>query len=304
MRCSTAGAHLALYLVATEAIKVAVVGSSGRLGQRVIGRLVRDGHSVKCLYRKPTSSLPAEPAEQVFGDVTDEASLVGLLTGCDACIACYGATRRTRFGDLLPWSKPELQVDHAKRVNYDGVANLIKAAQITGCQRIVRITGRGEKPWSFFSILINGLGSMAKAWNYEGECLLRASNISYTVLRPGIMTDDAPTNFALGDDGIDLKVTRISYSAIADLCVDVLMRNNTKRATLCAVTADSGPDSWSPLLDTVKADRRHFPPSLLKQHMRAVRVGGFALSSLFAAILVAMLAALSSVVRIIGGIVS
>lgn len=304
MRCVKAIARWVLYLVATEAIKVAVVGSSGRLGQRVVGRLVRDGHSVKCLYRKQTSSLPAGPVEQIKGDVTDEASLVGLLTGCDACIACYGATRRTRLGDLLPWSKPELEVDHAKRVNYDGVSNLINAAHITGCNRIVRITGRGEKPWSLFSILINGLGSMAKAWNYEGECLLRASNISYTVLRPGIMTDDAPTSFALGDDGIDLKVTSVSYTAIADLCVEVLMRTNTERATLCAVTADGGPDTWSPLLDTVKADRRHFPPSLLKQHTRAVQVGGFALASLLAAFLVGVLAGLSSVVRFFIGLVS
>jgi len=37
----------------------------------------------------------------------------------------------------------------------------------------VRITG-SEKPWNIFSIIINGLGGMAKAWNYEGERLLRA----------------------------------------------------------------------------------------------------------------------------------
>eukprot|EP00962_Isochrysis_galbana_P049317 scaffold20827_cov129-Isochrysis_galbana.AAC.1 len=43
--------------------------------------------------------------------------------------------------------------------------------------------GKGEDPWSVFSILINGLGSMAKAWNYEGEQLLRAcEDVDYTIV--------------------------------------------------------------------------------------------------------------------------
>lgn len=44
--------------------------------------------------------------------------------------------------------------------------------------------GKGEDPWSVFSILINGLGSMAKAWNYEGEQLLRScKDVDYTIVR-------------------------------------------------------------------------------------------------------------------------
>ena len=43
----------------------------------------------------------------------------------------------------------------------------------------------GETPWSIFSILINLLGSHAKTWNYEGERLLRASDVDYTIVRPG-----------------------------------------------------------------------------------------------------------------------
>jgi hypothetical protein len=45
------------------------------------------------------------------------------------------------------------------------------------------LAGKGEDPWSVFSILINGLGSMAKAWNYEGEQLLRAcKDVDYTIV--------------------------------------------------------------------------------------------------------------------------
>ena len=50
---------------------------------------------------------------------------------------------------------------------------------------LVRAQGKGETPWSAPSILINGLGSMAKAYNYEGENQLRASkqDVEYTIIR-------------------------------------------------------------------------------------------------------------------------
>ena len=50
------------------------------------------------------------------------------------------------------------------------------------------MTGKGEAPWSFFSVLINLLGCHAKTWNYEGERRLRANeDIAYTIVRPGVM---------------------------------------------------------------------------------------------------------------------
>ena len=119
----------------------------------------------------------------------------------------------------------------------------VDAARTTGCKRIVRLTGKGETPWSIFSILINGLGSMAKAWNYEGEQLLRAADdIEYTIVRPGVMRGeeaDLPANsLALGDDGADLKVTSIPHASIARLCIDSLSFANAGRTTLCAMASD------------------------------------------------------------------
>lgn len=271
---------IALVPSACGALRVGVVGANGRLGRRVVERLVRDGHNVRSLHRRP----PAQDDEQVdvvLGDVTNPDSLRRLLEGCQACIAVHGATRRTKISDL--WSDAEAEPSHARRVNYDGVAHLLDAARAAGCDRIVRVTGRGEKPWSIFAVLINGLGSMAKAWNYEGEQLLRSDPaIAYTVIRPGVMKDsEVRASLALGDDGADLKVAPISYAAVADLCVDVLARDNARRATLCATTADSGPEAWGPLLDDVRPDRREFPTSLYREHLKAVRVAGVSCLTFF-----------------------
>ena len=183
------------------------------------------------------------------------------------------------------WRDPTLDAAHAKNVNYRGVENIIGAARASGtCKRIVRITGKGETPWSAFSILLNFMGSMAKAWNYEGERLLRGCDgLEYTIIRPGVMRGDASdlaaASLALADNGGDLKVASIPHDAIADLCVRSLSYPNAGRSTLCAMTVPTGEgaDDWAPLLRRVRADSRSFRgDDLLKEHFTAVRVGGAA----------------------------
>ena len=168
----------------------------------------------------------------------------------------------------------------------------------------MRVTGKGETPWSFFSILINLLGSHAKAWNYEGEQLLRASSLDYTIVRPGVMgtaSELAADSLALADDGGDLKVSAIPHAAVADLCVDVLGYPNAARATLCAMTVDQGEGaaSYADLLPAVRPDRRAFPGDELRRaSFRAVRVGGAALAVFFGATAWGALSAARALVRV------
>lgn len=191
------------------------------------------------------------------------------------------------------------------------MSNLIDAAKASGtCKRIVRITGKGETPWSAPSILINGLGSMAKAYNYEGENRLRASkqDVEYTIIRPGVMgqmDELPPASLALTDDGGDLKVAPIPHAAVADLCVGVLGAPNAACATLTAMTVPSGEgaDTWAPLLARVVPDRRTFRTDLLAEHKKAVRVGalgGGAFLALAAAVMGFTLKALA--LKLIRGI--
>jgi len=144
------------------------------------------------------------------------------------------------------------------------------------------VTGKGEDPWSIFSILINGLGSLAKAWNYEGEQLLRAcKDIDYTIVRPGVMgrvETLEPNSLVLADNGGDLKVSSITYDAVASLCIEALDYPNAARTTLCAMTVPSGEgaSSWAPILSKVSKDTRAFRTDLLPEHMKAVRFGAAA----------------------------
>ena len=307
----------ALLAVTLPPAKIAVVGATGKAGRACVQQLVKQGYQPRILLRHKLEGLKASPppadaapadvaaylaslpgVETVKGDVTDEAACTKLLDGCAACLAMHGARRTRKLSDL--WSNPEAQPTHPKQINYQGVANLIAAAKASGtCKRIVRLTGKGETPWSIFSILINGLGSMAKAWNYEGERLLRAEpEVEYTIIRPGIMrgeaTDLPSSSLALGDDGADLKVTSIPHGTIAALAIESLSYENAGRSTLCAMTTEepgTGADSWAPLLQGVAYDLRAFRTDLLGKHKLAVAVGG---SGIVAALLTIALGVLTA----------
>jgi nucleoside-diphosphate-sugar epimerase len=296
--------------------KVAVVGATGRLGRLTVQQLVDQGIECKILSRKKPdvalkelpkdatsaqvaaylSSLPGVAVVQ--GDVGNVEALQELCSDCQACIAVYGATRRSQISDL--WKHPEDEdPTHAKQVNYQGVQNLIQACKATNCKRIVRITGKGEDPNGIFSVLINMLGSMAKAWNYEGERALRGqSDIDYTIIRPGIMSEEGPgddgaSSLSLADDGQDLPLGKIAYADIASLCIECLDYDNAARTTLTAMTtttttteSSSGEKtSWKPMLATVQPDRRSFPDDMLEQHYAAVRNALFKLGGVLALVL-------------------
>ena len=302
--------------------KVAVIGGTGKLGRLTVQKLVNQGIECKILARNLPSSnnndaevvvkdlkdattreevvayLASQPGVSfVQGDVSNVDALTELCKDCQACIAVYGSTRKSKLSDI--WSNPEdTDKTHAKQVNYQGVINLIEACKASkSCQRIVRITGKGEDPTGIFSVLINMLGSMAKAWNYEGERALRGqSDIDYTIIRPGIMSEEGQeegSSLSLGDDGADLPVAKISYGDIADLCVECLDYDNASRSTLTAMTTPpeegkSPITSWKPMLETVKADRRKFPEDMLQQHYDAVKGALFKLGA-FSAICLAVL---------------
>jgi len=302
----------------TKSKKVAVIGATGRLGRQAVLQLASRNVPVKCLVRRypidpsayPSidkgassdqvvaylSSLPG--VEFVKGDVTDASSIASLVDGCDAVLALHGA-RAAGFKSLVPALNPEDDPTHAKQINYVGVRHVIDAAKKSGtCRRIVRVTGKGENPWSVISILINMLGSMAKAWNYEGEQLLRqCGDIDYTIVRPGVMgKDDIPKGkvLALVDDGRDLPVSAVTYEQIASLCVDCLDYPNAARSTLTAMNVEPGrgEETYRPLLEKVKADSRTFPESLLDEHKKAARTG--------AAILFGVAAVFTQIVWVVG----
>lgn len=316
--------------------RIAVLGATGRLGTQTVREFLGRQVPVRCLVR-PSSveKLPVEftqsplfevvtgnilaessrTSEGVFDDdlVAPSNELVKCLEGCGGVVACYGATRTTKFTDLFQ-SPEDKDPTHAKQINYRSMIALVVACKAVNLKasnknskigHIVRITGKGEEPTSIFTVLLNGLGSFCKAWNYQGEVFLRTSladddSIGYTIVRPGIMkevdgnkdTSKEPEMTFAKDDlvlaydgGNDLKVTPVAYSQMANLLVELLLsagdgrissncKNN--KVTLASMNPSENDDgtkgkSLAEKISALRNDRREFPQSLVAEHKAAVK---------------------------------
>ena len=343
----------------TSNAPVAILGATGNLGVQTVRVFMAHDIPVKCLVRPASlDKLPSDVTQSplveivpgelldptscsnqddgIFSDdsITASTALVDCLKGCGAVVACFGATRRTKLRDLFSNSE-DVDPIHAKQINYRSMIALTQACKSNNksarddgpkIEHVVRITGKGEDPTGIFSILLNGLGSYCKAWNYQGEVVVRQAfgtgDIGYTIIRPGILKKvEPPTNeqgtspddLVLADNGgNDLKVTPVTYNQIAALMVELVKLAKGKdqggrRVTLAAMntppgsgtddaTASTPPSTTRlSLVDKIAAlqdDSREFPKSLIAAHKNAVRTFFIKVSAVVSAVGIGFLAIL------------
>ena len=113
-------------------MKVAVIGSTGYVGGRLIPALLDAGHEVRCVARTPErlSGFEWRPNVEVMAaDVLDQASVEEALTGMDAVYYLVHAMGHS--GDF----------EKSDRI---GAENTRSAAEKTSVSRIVYLGGLGE----------------------------------------------------------------------------------------------------------------------------------------------------------------
>lgn len=184
-------------------MQILVAGATGQTGLRLVGELKANGHSPIALVRSSsdTSSLPSDVALR-HGDLTDLKE--GVCDGCDAVIFAAGSGGSTG---------PEM----TDKVDRDGAKRLVDLASKAGVSRFVMLSSVGaENP--------DPTGELAHYLQakHDADEHLKASGLTYAIVRPVSLTnDDGSRDMRFGDD-VDVKgeAARGDVAAVLAAAVD------------------------------------------------------------------------------------
>lgn len=146
---------------------IVIAGASGFVGSHLVDYLVARGQQVKCLARSDGAgrALEAKGAQVFRGDITDAASLNGLI--------CHGDFIVHLVGIIEEKGESTFQ-----RVHVDGTRNLVSEAIRAGAAHFFyqSALGADRDSWSAYQ--------RTKA---EAEELVSRCGIPYTIFRPSLI---------------------------------------------------------------------------------------------------------------------
>lgn len=150
-------------------MKVFLTGGTGFVGSEVLRQLVSAGHSVRALVRDGSEDKLAVPdgVEIHSGDITDAASMVGGLEGCDAVIHLVGIIREFPGRGVT-----------FKKMHVVATENVLEAAEEQGVSRYLHMSSNGTRARS-------NTGYHRTKW--QAEELVRNSNLEWTIFRPSLI---------------------------------------------------------------------------------------------------------------------
>jgi len=187
--------------------KILIAGATGRTGKIIVDKLIQRGFTPHLLVRDlpPVQKLWQEQAIYHQGDVRELQTLIPAVSAVNAVISAIGA--QAPVGKNCP-----------KRVGYEGVANLVRAAGMQGTKRFILISSiavtHSEHPMNRFGKILE--------WKLKGEDVLRKSGLDYAIIRPGGLKDTPGGQRQLIFSQGDQLLGMISRSDLAETCLQVL----------------------------------------------------------------------------------
>jgi len=191
-------------------MKVLVIGAAGRTGRAVVERAVAAGHVVTAFVRQ-AEEYKGTHVRCVAGDATDQASLDIAMAGQDAVI--------DTIGGKTPYRKTSLERSVAGAV--------VASMKANGSKRIIVISSFGvgdsadQASWFVEHVIVPTWLRGSTEDKAATEAIVRASGIAFVIVRPALLTDDAPTEDVKVFQGHD-TAHKITRADVAQFCVDQL----------------------------------------------------------------------------------
>ena len=162
--------------------RIAIVGGHGQIAQLLIAELVAAGHQPVALIRKPEQSaeLEAMGAETALLDIEEDGGerFAEVFAGADAVVFAAGGGA-------------DGNIERKRTVDLGGSLKSIAGAGLAGVKRFVQISSIGVD-----DDLPDDIDDTWKAYveaKRDADAALRDSDLDWTIIRPGALTDDPGT---------------------------------------------------------------------------------------------------------------
>lgn len=185
--------------------QILILGASGSLANVVIPELLKDDNVQLTLFaRRPQSvaKFESERVKIVQGDVLDFHALTQAMQGVDAVYAGLA-------GDLKAMA--------------ENVVNTMNNAQV---KRLVWISSMG-----IYGETGEDHGAILAPYR-QSAAVIEASELDYTVVRPGWFTNGSEVQYQLTHKGEPFKGHRVSRKSIADFVALILRENSEIRESV------------------------------------------------------------------------
>ncbi|MFC3041885.1 SDR family oxidoreductase [Virgibacillus xinjiangensis] len=206
-------------------MKTLIVGANGKIGKHLVRKIVENGQEARAMIRKEEQASYFEDlgAETVVVDLEDSVeSIQKAVEGVDAVVFTAG-------------SGPNTGKDKTILIDLDGAVKTVEAARAANVERFVLVssfdTSREaivEAPSSF---------SPYVAAKRYADVALRNSGLSYTIVHPGILTNDDAT----GKVSAAEKVQRgeVPREDVAEVLYQTLQTSSTIGKAFQVVSGDT-----------------------------------------------------------------
>jgi uncharacterized protein YbjT (DUF2867 family) len=190
--------------------RIAVVGGHGKVARHLHPALVALGHTPVALVRREEyrAELEALGAQVRLLDIEreDAAAFARAFDGCDAVVFAAGGG-------------PDGNLERKRTVDLEGSLKSIEGARQAGIARFVQVSAIGvDNPLPPDTDPVWRAYVEAKR---DADAALRATDLDWTIIRPGLLTDDPPTGrVALGPDEERGEIPRADVAAVLAAVID------------------------------------------------------------------------------------
>jgi putative NADH-flavin reductase len=206
---------------------ILILGATGRVGSKVLGLSLADGHSVTALVRsrQKAEEQMAEQAERsgsnaqaqrltlIQGDTRVEQDLRAAVRGVDAVISCLSTDGGTVLSETTPLLIKAMKEEAVRRIITVGTAGILQSREYPGMLRY-------ESPETRRSST-RAAEEHRKAWE-----LLAASGLEWTVICPTYLPEgERLGRYRVEKDFLPDGGMSISVADTADFTFSQLLRD-------------------------------------------------------------------------------